>query len=123
MILNFTVPKELYSQIDDYDVQKPKVVAASSTAKPRKVNNFHKAGIPEQLIPVDILPKQRLIDVIQTLNTQENDNWYYARRSIYVGHNDNKILITKKPIGIGLLFGLIQRPILQFFLILSVFAI
>ena len=96
MILNFTVPKELYSQIDDYDVQKPKVVAASSTAKPRKVNNFHKAGIPEQLIPVDILPKQRLIDVIQTLNTQENDNWYYAHRSIYVGHNDNKILITKK---------------------------
>lgn len=96
MILNFTVPKELYSQIDDYDVQKPKVVVASSSTKPRKVNNFPKAGIPEQLIPVDILPKQNLIDAIQTLNTQENDNWYYAHRSIYVETNINKILITKK---------------------------
>lgn len=96
MLLNFTIPKELYSQIDDYDVQKPKVVAAPSATKPRKVNNFPKAGIPEQLVPADVLPKAQLLGAIQTLNVQQNDAYYYDYRSVEIEHNDNKIMITKK---------------------------
>jgi hypothetical protein len=93
MILNFSVPKELYSQINEYDLQKPKVI---SPTKPRKVSNFPKAGIPAQLVPASVLPKERLLNIIETLNNQQTDSYYYDYRSIETEYQDYKILITKK---------------------------
>jgi hypothetical protein len=93
MIPNFSVPKELYSQINEYDLQKPKVI---SPTKPRNVSNFPKAGIPEQLVPASVLPKERLLNIIETLNNQQTDSYYHDYRSIETEYQDYKILITKK---------------------------
>lgn len=65
MMLNFTIPKELYSHIGDYDVAKPKLVRQST--KP-PVNQFPKAGIPENLIPETFIPKNILLENISYVN-------------------------------------------------------
>lgn len=95
MILNFTIPKELYSQIDDYDVKKPKIVAPQAPARPRRVNNFPKAGIPEQLVPTSVIPKEQLIQIIQQLNTAQTDSYYYDSRTVVHENGENKIMVTK----------------------------
>lgn len=51
MLLNFTVPENLYGKIEAYDIVKPKI---QKTRK--KVNTFPRAGIPENLVPENILP-------------------------------------------------------------------
>ncbi len=89
MILNFTVPENLYGKIEAYDTVKPKT---------QKINNkgptFPRAGIPENLVPENILPKQQLLNIIGTLNGS-NDSHY--RRLVQQHHidNQNKILICK----------------------------
>ena len=95
MILNFAIPKELYTQIDDYEVNKPKVVKQEATSRPRKVSTFPKAGIPEKLVPNNILPKARLLEIIQALNIQQTNSNYYDSRSVSVQHNGNHVSLTK----------------------------
>ncbi len=91
MILNFTVPKEIYSQIDSYDVEKPKPV---KPVKERPQNTFPKAGIPENLVPENILPKARLIELIQIMN-RSNGSHHYSLTHQYVNHENNHVLLLK----------------------------
>ena len=70
MILNFTVPENLYGKIEAYDTVKPKTQKTS-----KKGPTFPRAGIPENLVPENTLPKQQLLNIIGTLN-QENDSYY-----------------------------------------------
>jgi hypothetical protein len=96
MILNFSIPKELYSQIDDYDVKKPKVAPETPTSRrSRTVSDFPKAGIPEQLVPQNIIPKNQLLEIIQRLNIPQNNTNYYDSRCVSVQHNENYISMTK----------------------------
>lgn len=95
MILNFAIPKELYSQIDDYDVSKPKIVPQKDPERTRRVSNFPKAGIPEQLVPTSVIPKEQLIQIIQQLNTQQTSSSYYDSQTTIHENGENKIIVTK----------------------------
>lgn len=93
MILNFKVPNNLYSQINTYDLNKPKEEKAP--AQP-KVPTFPKAGIPEQLIPESVIPKTVLIPVINRMNTQYNDTYWYTTGSLAGTHGTVHYVISKK---------------------------
>jgi hypothetical protein len=89
VILNFTVPENLYGKIEAYDTVKPKIA--------KKANGgpvFPRAGIPENLVPENILPKQQLLNIIETLN-RSNDSYYTNVGQQHHIHNQNKILICK----------------------------
>lgn len=89
-MLNFTIPKELYKQIGEYDLAKPKKFkSVPANVKPI----FPKAGIPEQLIPEEIYPKDLLLNAISTLNNTQNDSYL---RTITFTHNNKEIAITKQ---------------------------
>jgi hypothetical protein len=94
MILNFKVPENLYSKIDSYDLVKPKVEKAA--AAPKAVNNFPKAGIPEQLIPAAVIPKNVLLTTINDLNVRCNDTYWYNTDSIAGTHGTVQYVVSKK---------------------------
>ena len=92
MLLNFNIPKELYKQIGEYDLAKPKEIkSVPVNVKPI----FPKAGIPEQLIPEEIYPRDLLLNAIRTLNNTQTDRYYNAVRTITFIHNNKDIAITK----------------------------
>ena len=89
MILNFTVPENLYGKIEAYDTVKPKTQNTS-----KKGPTFPRAGIPENLVPENILPKQQLLNIIGTLN-QANDSYYRSTAQQHYTDDQKKILICK----------------------------
>ena len=91
MLLNFSIPEDLYKQINDYDVVKPKPVK-----KAKKTSTFPKAGIPENLIPPEIFPKEMLLNAISDLNNTQTSNNFNSIRSLVFEHNNKHIAISKE---------------------------
>lgn len=89
-MLNFTIPKELYSHIGDYDVYKPKVVTTKAKAK---TNTFPKGGIPENLIPESAVPKQNLLQAIDYLNSRGGHSTFYSNNAYTFCHNGTHVSI------------------------------
>lgn len=94
MILNFKVPENLYNQIDSYDLVKPKV--EKPAVAPKAANIFPKAGIPEQLIPAVVIPKNVLLTAINDLNVRCNDTYWYNTDSIAGTHGTVQYVVSKK---------------------------
>lgn len=89
MILNFTVPENLYGKIEAYDTVKPKTQKTSN-----KGPVFPRAGIPENLVPENILPKQQLLNIIQTLNRSNDPHYRFVVQQHHID-DQKKILICK----------------------------
>lgn len=89
-MLNFTISKPLYSQVEDYDVRKPAVEKKSKTPR----NTFPKAGIPENLVPANILPKQQLLNLIQTAN-RDTDSYYNHIVNVGAKFKENAVIVAK----------------------------
>ena len=89
-MINFTIPKPLYAHVEDYDVKKPVELKKQANAKPV----FPKAGIPENLISENILPKERLKNIIQTLN-RDTDTYYNTYATYATTWEERTIVVTK----------------------------
>lgn len=90
-MLNFTLPKELYAQINEYEIRKTEAPKKTVTVVDPLVSP--KAGIPEFLVPTNIITRNELIQIINSLNQRmARSRWrssdafdqYYTNNNIHV---------------------------------------
>jgi hypothetical protein len=89
-MINFTIPRPLYTQVEEYDVKKPVAPKKPVNTKP----TFPKAGIPENLVPENILPKERLKNIIETTN-RDTDPYSHHYSTFATIWEENTIVVTK----------------------------
>jgi hypothetical protein len=88
MSLTFKVAKTLYTKIEDYDVKKPK------SASPKSSSRENRAGIPEDLIPTEILTKEALLAAINDPVIRGATNYYNTAKK-YLNSNNYHITLGK----------------------------
>ena len=84
MSLTFKVAKTLYTKIEDYDVKKPKTANSNATLRENR------AGIPEDLIPTEILTKEALLAAINDPAIRAATNYYNTVKKYLNSNNYHK---------------------------------